>query len=412
MKMLFEPMEVRNHFPILNEKMNDFPLHYFDSAATSLKPKSVIDRINRYNSKTSVNIHRGIFKLSEDTTQEYEDARDLVQSFIKAPQRESIIFTKGTTEGINLIARSYGEAFLNDHDEILLTELEHHSNIVPWQILAQKKNLKLKYLPINENAELDLSQLDHLLNDKTKIVSLTGASNTLGTLTPLKDIIKKIREKCPAVVVIDAAQLIPHQQINVVDIDCDFLCFSGHKLFASTGVGVLYGKINLLEKMPPFLGGGDMIKTVSFTQTTYNDLPFKFEAGTPAIAEVISLGTAIEFISLLGDKNIHRYEFQLLQYLKKSLSSIEGLQIHSRAQSTTPLVSFTHKDFHTQDLTQYLDKKGIALRSGHMCTQPLLKKLEVSSIMRVSLGPYNLFSEIDYLTKELKNAIEFYRKYA
>ncbi len=398
--------EIKNDFPMLSQTMNGKRLVYLDSAATTLKPTSVISSIRKYYETNTCNVHRSIHSLSEETTIEYEATRDTIQKALNAQHREEIIFTKGTTESLNLLARSLGDHILKMDDEILLTELEHHSNIVPWQLCSERTNSKIKVLPINDSGDLDLTELPKLLNNKTKIVSLSGISNTLGTINPIKKIIQLIREHSDAYIIIDAAQMISQTDINVQELDCDFLVFSGHKYYGPTGVGVLYGKKKLLEMMPPFHGGGDMINVVTFEKTTYNDLPFKFEAGTPAIASVIALKKSFEYVKSLGKENINKYTKELFTYLKSELIKIEGLKILGKPQLQAPIVSFVIEGVSNQDLATLIGMDGIAIRTGHHCTQPLMQKLGVSSTARIAISFYNSKEDITLLVAAIKKAKE------
>jgi len=403
---LFE--KYQNQFPALKIKMNDKPLVYLDTAATSLKPQRVIDSIVNYYTNLSCNVHRSIHTLGEEATIEYEGTRDVLKSFVNAHKREEIIFTKGTTEGLNLLARTLGEG-LQEGDQVLITELEHHSNIVPWQLACQRSGATLKYIPLNNSLELDLDSLDTLLSERTKIVSFSGLSNTLGTTSNIESIIQKVREKTQAKVIVDAAQLVLHRRLDVQKLDCDFLVFSAHKVFGPTGVGVLYGKEKLLNSLPPFHGGGDMIDKVSFEETTYNDLPYKFEAGTPAIASVVAFKEAIKFLEDVGIEQLHSYTHELNSYLKENLLSIPGIKIFESKNQKSSITSFTIEGVHNQDLASLISMDGVAIRTGHHCTQPLLRKLNVSSTARISLSLYNSKSDIDVCISSLKKAQEILR---
>ncbi len=397
---------IKQDFPMLSQKMNGNRLVYLDSAATTLKPLAVIQSIRKYYETNTCNVHRSIHSLSEETTIEYESTRDVIQKSLNAMHREEIIFTKGTTESLNLLARSLGDHVLKHEDEILLTELEHHSNIVPWQLCTERTQSNIKVLPINEDGDLNLEKLPTLLSDKTKIVSLSGVSNTLGTINPLKEIIKLIRKHSKAYIIIDAAQMISQTDIDVQDLDCDFLVFSGHKYYGPTGIGVLYGKKDLLEMMPPFHGGGDMINIVTFEKTTYNDLPFKFEAGTPAIASVIALKESFRYVKKLGKKNINEHTQNLFTYLKSELLKIEGLIILGNPKRQAPIVSFVIDGVSNQDLATLMGMDGIAIRTGHHCTQPLMKKLGVTSTARIAISFYNTKEDIILLIAAIKKAKE------
>ena len=392
-KKAFNVRAIREQFPALSQKIYNKNLIYFDNGATSQKPAMVLDAINQYYSKDNANIHRGVHFMSQHATTEYETARKTIQHYIHAKSSDEIIFTKGTTDGINLIASSYGE-LLTEGDEILITAMEHHSNIVPWQMLCQRKKLTLKVAPINLKGELITEEFDRLLTDKTKLVSITHISNTLGTINPIADIIKKAHA-VGAKVVVDGAQSIQHMAIDVQALDCDFFVFSGHKVFGPTGIGVLYGKEALLEKMPPYQGGGDMIAKVTFERTTYNELPFKFEAGTPHIAGGSCLGKAFEFLNTLDLPAIQRYEKEITEYAQDLLDTFEDLSIIGEAKHKTSVVSFSIKGIHPFDIGTLLDKQGIAVRTGHHCTQPLMDFFKIPGTIRASFAFYNTKEEID-----------------
>jgi cysteine desulfurase/selenocysteine lyase len=392
-KKAFNVRAIREQFPALSQKIYNKNLIYFDNGATSQKPAMVLDAINQYYSKDNANIHRGVHFMSQHATTEYETARKTIQTYIHAKSSDEIIFTKGTTDGINLIASSYGE-LLTEGDEILITAMEHHSNIVPWQMLCQRKNLTLKVAPINLKGELITEEFDRLLTDKTKLVSVTHISNTLGTINPVAEIIKKAHA-VGAKVVVDGAQSIQHMAIDVQAMDCDFFVFSGHKVFGPTGIGVLYGKEALLEKMPPYQGGGDMIAKVTFERTTYNELPFKFEAGTPHIAGGICLGKAFEFLNGLDLQAIQTYEKEITEYAQDLLDTFEDLSIIGEAKHKTSVVSFSIKGIHPFDIGTLLDKQGIAVRTGHHCTQPLMDFYKIPGTIRASFAFYNTKEEID-----------------
>lgn len=392
-KKAFNVRAIREQFPALSQKIYNKNLIYFDNGATSQKPAMVLDAINQYYSKDNANIHRGVHFMSQHATTEYETARKTIQHYIHAKSSDEIIFTKGTTDGINLIASSYGE-LLTEGDEILITAMEHHSNIVPWQMLCQRKKLTLKVAPINLKGELITEEFDRLLTNKTKLVSVTHISNTLGTINPIADIIKKAHA-VGAKVVVDGAQSIQHMAIDVQALDCDFFVFSGHKVFGPTGIGVLYGKEALLEKMPPYQGGGDMIAKVTFERTTYNELPFKFEAGTPHIAGGICLGKAFEFLNGLDLQAIQTYEKEITEYAQDLLDTFEDLSIIGEAKHKTSVVSFSIKGIHPFDIGTLLDKQGIAVRTGHHCTQPLMDFFKIPGTIRASFAFYNTKEEID-----------------
>lgn len=395
--------DIRADFPILQTKIHNKPLVYFDNAATTQKPKIVIDRIRDYYENENANIHRGVHHLSQVATQDYENARSRIQKYIGAAKSEEIIFTKGTTDGINLVASSFG-ALLKEGDEILISAMEHHSNIVPWQLLADLKKLQLKVIPIHEDGTLIMDAFDQLLSEKTKLVSITHISNTLGTINPIESIISK-SHAVGAKVLIDGAQSIQHGDIDVSSLNCDFFVFSGHKIFGPTGIGVLYGKEKLLEEMPPYQGGGDMIKNVSFEKTTFNELPFKFEAGTPNIIGGIALGTAIEYIESIDRKSAFDYEKTLLEYAEKELLKIEDVQVFGNSSEKTSLVSFNVGSIHPFDLGTLLDKQGIAVRTGHHCTQPLMDFYNIPGTIRASFSIYNTVEEVDLFLDALRRAI-------
>ena len=392
-KKAFNVRAIREQFPALSQKIYNKNLIYFDNGATSQKPAMVLDAINQYYSKDNANIHRGVHFMSQHATTEYETARKTIQHYIHAKSSDEIIFTKGTTDGINLIASSYGE-LLTEGDEILITAMEHHSNIVPWQMLCQRKKLTLKVAPINLKGEIITEEFDRLLTDKTKLVSVTHISNTLGTINPIAEIVKKAHA-VGAKVVVDGAQSIQHMAIDVQALDCDFFVFSGHKVFGPTGIGVLYGKEALLEKMPPYQGGGDMIAKVTFERTTYNELPFKFEAGTPHIAGGICLGKAFEFLNGLDLQAIQTYEKEITEYAQDLLDTFEDLSIIGEAKHKTSVVSFSIKGIHPFDIGTLLDKQGIAVRTGHHCTQPLMDFFKIPGTIRASFAFYNTKEEID-----------------
>src|ERR1051326_4100178 len=361
---------IRRQFPILNREVKGKQLVYFDNAATSQKPQPVIDALVNYYTHYNANVHRGIHTLAEEATLAMERSRDTAQEFIHAGSREQIIFTRGTTEGINLVAYTWGRQNIKAGDEIIISSLEHHSNIVPWQILCEEKGATLKVIPINDKGELLMEEYKKLLNPKTKLVAVNQASNALGTINPVREIIDTAH-KAGAVVLIDGAQSTVHLDINVREMDCDFFAFSSHKMYGPTGVGVLYGKKELLEAMPPFQGGGEMIKEVTFEKTTYNDLPYKYEAGTPNIADIIAFKAAIDFINGIGKENIKKHEDELLQYATRQLKQIERLRIIGEAKEKVSVISFVVEGLHPQDIGILLDNRGIAVRTGHHCAQPL-----------------------------------------
>ncbi len=398
---------IRQDFPILHQEVNGNPLVYLDNAATSQKPRQVIEALDKYYQEDNANIHRGVHTLSERATIDYEQAREKVRSFINANSEKEIIFVRGATEGINLIAQSYGRNKLKAGDEIIISEMEHHSNIVPWQLLCEQTGAILKIIPINDSGELILEEFEKLLNPKTKLVSIAHISNALGTINPIQTIIDRAHEH-NAVVIIDGAQATPHTAVDVQALDCDFYVFSGHKLFAPTGVGVLYGKAHLLEAMPPWQGGGDMIKMVSFEKTLYNDLPYKFEAGTPHIAGVIGLGAAIDYVSATGLEAIAAHEHELLEYATEKILEVKGLRLIGTAQQKTSILSFVIDSIHPHDIGTILDHEGIAIRTGHHCAMPVMTHFNVPATARASFAFYNTFEEVDRLIQALGKAREVF----
>lgn len=393
--------EIRKDFPILKEKVNNKPLVYLDSAATSQKPIQVIDAMMNYYLHLNANVHRGVHTLSQKATDKFESARIAVQNFISAKEHEEIIFTRGTTESINLVASSFCEKFINQGDEIIVSELEHHSNIVPWQLAQEKFKFKIKVLPFKDNGELDLEVYKTLLNSKTKLVSVAHVSNALGTINPIKEIIE-LAHKQGVPVLIDGAQGVPHFKVDVQELDCDFYVFSGHKMYAPMGIGVLYGKREYLEQMPPYHGGGEMIKEVSFECTTFNEIPFKFEAGTPSVSDVLGLKAAIEYINAIGYDFIQKHEDFLMEYTTKRLLEIEGIKIYGTSKHKSGSVSFNLKDVHPFDIGTLLDQLGIAIRTGHHCAQTVMQHYGIVGTARVSFGVYNTKEEIDYFIESLK----------
>jgi len=395
---------IRKDFPILNKKVNNNKLVYFDNAATTQKPNIVIDSLSNYYRNYNSNIHRGVHTLAEKATQEFEETRSFVKNFINAKSENEIIFTRGATEGINLISSSYCRGFLKKGDEIIISEMEHHSNIVPWQMISKEMGLKLKTISITKSGEIDLDNLKSLLNNKTKFLSIVFISNTLGTINPIKKIIKICRNydiKC----LIDGAQASAHTIVDVQELDCDFYVFSAHKMYGPTGVGVVYGKENILEKMPPYMGGGEMIKDVSFKETSFNKLPYKFEAGTPNIGDVIGFKESINYINNIGRDIIEDYENTLRDYTKNKLQKVDGLNIVGTANNKIGIFSFTIDKVHYFDLGLLLDAKGIAIRTGHHCTQPLMEKYHLDGTARLSLALYNTKDEVDYFIESLNKII-------
>ncbi len=400
--------KVRADFPILTRKVKNQPLVYFDNAASSQKPQQVIDEIVRYYSTYNANVHRGVHTLSQEGTDAFEASREAIKNFINAAKIEEIIFTKGTTNSINLVAYTFGRAFINEGDEILISGLEHHSNIVPWQMLCEEKKAVLKVIPITVSGEWDLTAFDQLLTEKVKLVAVSHVSNALGTINPVKYVIDKAHAlNIP--VLLDGAQAAPHKTVDVQALDCDFYCFSGHKMCASTGTGILYGKEKWLSAMPPFEGGGEMIKTVSFEKTVFNELPFKFEAGTPHIEGFITYKTAIDYLSEIGMNNIAAREEQLVQYLLQEMQPIEGIQYIGTAKEKAAVVSFLVEGVHPYDIGVLLDQQGVAVRTGHHCAQPIMDFYGIPGTIRASLAFYNNEEDIQLFIKALKKAISMLR---
>jgi len=400
---------IRSMFPALSRKVYGKDLVYFDNAATSQRVQSVIDEWNRINAESNANIHRAVHRLADEATQAYEQARDAVKDFLNAAAREEIVFTSGTTAAVNLVAFSYGETFVTEGDEIIVTEAEHHSNIVPWQMMCRRKGAVLKVLPVDESGHLELDKLDDLISPKTKMMAVTHISNVLGIVNPVKDIISKCHERGVPVLV-DGAQGAVHCKVDVQDLDCDFYVFSGHKLYAATGTGVLYGKKRWLDAMPPYMGGGEMVGTVTFKETTYAPLPMKFEAGTQNFASAATLKQAIEFINLLNDSKLEEYYNAVRDYLLDAFMSDGRIRLYGVPCGTNdekiPLFSFTVDGVHHEDLALILDKMGIAVRSGQMCAEPLMDRYGVTGMLRVSVAPYNTMEEAVYFVKCLNKAID------
>ncbi len=400
--------DIRRLFPALSRKVYGKDLVYFDNAATSQRPQSVLDMWNRISSESNANIHRAVHRLADEATQAYEQARDCVKNFVNARSREEIVFTSGTTAAVNLVAFSFGEAFVNEGDEIVVTEAEHHSNIVPWQMLCKRKGAVLKVLPVDDSGHLMLEKLDDILSDRTRIMAVTHISNVLGLINPVKEIIERCHSRNIPVLV-DGAQGAVHCKVDVQDMDCDFYVFSGHKLYAATGTGVLYGKKELLDAMPPYMGGGEMVGTVTFDETTYAPLPMKFEAGTQNFASTATFKPAIEFINLLNDNKLIENIDKIRDYILEKLSSDSRIRLYGVPCGTNdekiPLFSFTVSGVHHEDLALILDKMGIAVRSGQMCAEPLMNRFGVTGMLRVSLAPYNTMEEAEYFVKCLDKAI-------
>ncbi|MBP7558639.1 MAG: cysteine desulfurase [Chitinophagaceae bacterium] len=400
----YDVQAVREQFPILSREVKGHPLIYLDNAATSQKPQAVVDSLLHYYTYYNANIHRGIHTLAEEATAAYEATRDAVKAFINAAGREEIIFTRGTTESINLVAYTWGMANVKAGDEIIVSGMEHHSNTVPWQLVCERNGAKLRVIPVNEQGDLDMKAFHSLLSEKTKLVSLVHVSNALGTINPVSEVIAAAH-KAGALVMIDGAQSTVHMDIDVQALDCDFFACSSHKVYGPTGVGVLYGKKALLEAMPVFQGGGEMIREVTFEKTTYNELPYKFEAGTPNIADTIAFKAAIDYVTALGRARIRRHEDDLLQYATGLISDLDGVQIIGQAKEKTSVLSFIVKNAHPQDLGILLDNKGIAVRTGHHCAQPLMDRFGIPGTVRASFALYNTRGEVDQLAKALKKAI-------
>jgi len=404
----FDVDEIRKDFPILHRLVNDKPLIYFDNAATTQKPNVVIDSMSHYYTYENANIHRGLHFLSEVATEQYENSRLKVKEFINAMSASEVIFVKGATEGINLLANTMCRAnWFNDGDEILISHMEHHANIVPWQLLCERKNIKLKVTPINDNGELEIDEYKKLITEKTKLVSIVHTSNTLGTINPIKEIID-IAHDAGVPVLVDGAQAVAHGKIDVQELDCDFFVFSGHKLFGPTGIGVLYGKTEYLDKLPPYQGGGDMIRTVTFEKTTFDDLPNKFEAGTPNIVGGIGLGVAIKYLNTFDFNDILWHEKQLLNYATEKMLEIDGLRIIGTAKEKAAVNSFVIDGIHPYDIGTIIDTDGVAIRTGHHCTQPIMKRFNVPATARASFAFYNTKEEIDVFIKALHKVIKMF----
>lgn len=403
----FDIETVRADFPILADTVYGKPLTFLDSAASAQKPKVVIDTVAELYSHGYANIHRGMYKLSQEATEAYEQTRFLVREFINAASHKECLFVRNATEGINLVAQSYGRTFLTKGDEIILTTLEHHSNIVPWQLLAEEKGLSLKIVPISDEGEVDMAAFKELLSDKTKMVAVAHISNAIGTVLPVKEIIS-LAHKAGAKVLLDGCQAAPHIKIDVQDLDVDFYVFSAHKVYGPTGVGVLYGKEELLNAMPPWQGGGDMIDLVTFEKTTYNVLPHKFEAGTPNIAGVIGFGAALKYVKSIGHQAIAAHEHDLLEYANESLRGINQLRLIGTAKEKISIISLNLDDIHPHDVGTILDQEGIAVRTGHHCAQPLMERFGVSATVRASFGIYNNRKDVDRLVAGLKKTLDIF----
>ncbi len=405
--MSFDVNKIREDFPILKKTVYNKPLVYFDNGATTQKPQVVIDTINKLHVEENSSIHRGVHSLSGKMTQHYEDARKTIQEFINAKHQHEIIFTSGATGSINTVAYSFGERFIKEGDEVLITQMEHHANIVPWQLLCKRKGATLKYIPINDRGELELDKIEQLITEKTRIMSMVYVSNSLGTVNPAKEIIDICHQK-NVPVLLDAAQAIQHEPINVQDLDCDFLVFAGHKIYGPTGIGVLYGKEKWLDEIPPYQGGGDMVDIVTLEETTFNELPFKFEAGTTNYIGAIGLAEAIKYVQTIGLENIRDYEAELLAYGTEKLTSIEGLKIYGTAKHKVAILSFLIDNIHQYDTGMVLDKLGIAVRTGTHCTQPVMQRFGIEGTIRASLSFYNTKEEIDILFNGLITVKEMF----
>ncbi|HTX19952.1 MAG TPA: cysteine desulfurase [Bacteroidota bacterium] len=403
----FDVARVRDDFPILGQRVHGKPLVYLDNAATTQKPRAVIDALAKYYSAQNANIHRGVHALSELATYEYERARGKVKLFLNAADSREIIFVRGTTEGINLVASSYGRKFIKEGDEIIISAMEHHSNIVPWQLLCEQTGAVLRIIPINDSGELRLDEYAKILNERTKFVSVVYLSNSLGTINPVKEIISRAHT-LGIPVLVDGAQSTSHLPVDVQDLDCDFYAFSGHKIFGPTGIGALYGKTKLLDAMPPYQGGGDMINSVTFEKTTYNALPYKFEAGTPNIAGTIALGAAIDYVHALGLNAIRKYEEELLAYATDKLSDVQGVRLIGTARKKSSVISFVMEHVHAHDIGTIIDQEGIAIRTGHHCTQPVMKRFGIPATARASFAFYNTAEEVDSLARALQKVKDIF----
>lgn len=397
---MFDIDKIRLDFPNLHTEVHGKPLVYLDNAATTHRPQAVIDAVSSFYSSYNANVHRALYQHAAEATEVYETTRDKIASLINSKDRRSVVFTSGTTESINLVAFAWGRHNLGPGDEILVTEMEHHSNLIPWQLTARDTGATLRYIPITADGRLDLSESEKYFTSRTKLVAFTHQSNVFGTINPARDIIK-MAHNVGAITVVDAAQSVPHLPVDVTDLDCDFLAFSGHKMLGPTGIGVLYGKPELLEGMSPFFGGGEMIQSVTMEKSTWNDIPWKFEAGTPKIAQVIGLGAAVEYLTTIGYHEIGRYEQELTAYALEALNDIENMTIHGPDSNRGPVISFNLDNVHPHDLAQFLDQDGIAIRAGHHCAQPIMQKLGVTATSRASIYIYNTRGEIDQLVQAI-----------
>ena len=403
----FDVEQIRAEFPILGQKVNGRPLAYLDNGATSQKPRRVIDAVRRYYESDNANIHRGLHALSERATSAYEAARDTVRAFLNAPERREIVFVRGATEGLNLVAQSFARPRLRPDDEVLITTMEHHSNIVPWQLVCRQTGARLRVVPIHDNGELDMEAFTSLVNDRTRVVAVTHVSNALGTVNPVKTIADAAHD-AGAFVVLDGAQAAPHCSVDVRDLDCDFYVFSSHKCYGPTGMGALYGRSGLLEEAEPYQGGGDMIRTVSFEESTWNDLPYKFEAGTPNIAGTIGLGAAIEFMNEVGMDAIAAHESDILEYATEALDDLDGIRIIGTAREKAGILSFVVEGVHPHDVGTIADRHGVAIRAGHHCAMPLMRRYKLPATSRASLALYNTTADVDALVESLHAVREIF----
>ncbi|MFT6746455.1 MAG: cysteine desulfurase/selenocysteine lyase [Glaciecola sp.] len=396
--------KLRADFPLLQQQVNGKDLVYFDNGATAQKPQIVLDQLEHYYTKLNANIHRGVHTLSQEATSKYEEARKKLQNYLNAEFEEEIIFTKGTTDGINLVANGFSRGVLKAGDEVMISAMEHHSNIVPWQMACEHSGAVLKVIPISDEGELLMDNYRELLNDKTKLVAITHVSNTLGSINPVKEIIE-LAHKNGTPVLIDGAQSVPHMKVDVQDLDADFYAFSAHKMYGPTGVGILYGKKEWLNKLPPYQGGGDMIKTVTFEKTTYNDLPHKFEAGTPNIAGGVVMGGLVDYLEKIDWKVVSKHEAELLKHATDQIKEIDGIRVVGEAKNKAGVLSFVHESIHHYDIGTLLDQMGIAIRTGHHCTEPLMNRMGVTGTARASFAFYNTMDEVDFFIKSLKRAL-------
>ncbi len=404
---MYDINKIRNDFPILSRKVYDRPLVYFDNAATTQKPRQVVDAITDEYYNANANVHRGVHYLSQQATELHEEAREKVRSFINARSTSEIVFTRGTTESLNLVASSFSEAFMREGDEVIVSEMEHHSNIVPWQLLETRKGISIRVIPISDKGEIMMDEYAKLFNERTKIVSVTHVSNTLGTINPVKEIIR-IAHEHGVPVMVDGAQSVPHFAVDVQDLDCDFFAFSGHKMYGPTGIGVLYGKEDFLDRLPPYQGGGEMIESVSFEKTVFGHLPFKFEAGTPDYVATHGLATAIDYVTNLGMENIHQHEKELTDYATRQMKTIEGIRIFGESDNKDAVISFLVGNIHHLDMGTLLDRLGIAVRTGHHCAQPVMTRFGIQGTVRASFALYNTKDEIDVLVEGIKRVSKMF----